>query len=83
MVFRQPPPLLPLPLLLPRGDALTLATAHRCRPDSVPAASPARAPSFCAGGHTQTHTVPPEESLPPSMHRSCASELHTEEHLLE
>lgn len=46
VVFRQPPPLLPLPLplLLPRGDALTLATAHRCRPDSVPAATPARAP---------------------------------------
>lgn len=48
VVFRQPPPLLPLPLPLhlPRGDALTLATAHRCRPDSDPAATPARALSL-------------------------------------
>ncbi|KAG1959708.1 Krueppel-like factor [Pimephales promelas] len=83
VVFRQPPPLLPLPLLLPCGDALTLATAHRCRPDSVPAATLARAPSFCAGGHTKTHKVPPEEPLPPSMHRGakmgpCSlAEFHT------
>lgn len=48
VVFRQPPPLLPLPLPLhlPRGDVLTLATAHRRRPDSDPAATPARALSL-------------------------------------